>query len=301
MANPPDWTNWQERLRQLAEGTPEGTWPDPNLQGLEDTIISRASVSASAWLLRLWLLLQGSVRTRDEDTFDDLLEASEDDPIDVDDVANQITRAQEIARRRVERSKTLPDKGDWIDVPSPPPPHRVSVPKPDKTAEWLARQSSASKMREWASGMREDVRWQVVQAIREGLNPSQLAERLEGRWERYGQNFQMIAVTEMSLAYNNATLSLLGDDYVVVPPIGDDRVCKSCKRWLEGKVFWVAPAPIEDATKQENEQYVWVGKSNIGRKEADWIPCIPLHPRCRHVFVRYRGGDPYSYRAKQKI
>lgn len=102
------------------------------------------------------------------------------------------------------------------------------------------------------------------------------------------------------MAYNDAVLTHLADDYVVVPPIGDDRVCHECQKWLEGRVFWVSPVPIENPTKQEYQQYVWVGKSNVGRKREDWWPCIPLHPNCRHVYVRYRGGDPREYRVGKR-
>jgi hypothetical protein len=31
-------------------------------------------------------------------------------------------------------------------------------------------------------------------------------------------------------------------------------------------------------------EYVWVGKTNYGRKVSEYIPCIPLHPNCRHRY-----------------
>ncbi len=296
---PIDLLNWQKRLRELSGDVEE--WADPALSDMEDKILSEASASASEWLLNLWLISKRALKNRTKSTFDDVIKESEPDPVSIERVVRHIQRAQEIGIKRVEHSKELPDKGPWIEVPTRPSGLiKLTPPKSKAAAEWIARQSAGAKMREWASGMREDVRWQVVQAIREDLRPAELAKRLNERWDDYGQHFQTIAVTEMSMAYNDAVLSHLGDDYVVVPPIGDEKVCKHCFRLLEGKVFWVSPVPIQNATQQENEQYMWVGKSNVGRKVKDWIPCIPLHPNCRHVFLRYRGGDPYEYRVKQR-
>ncbi|MFX4303000.1 hypothetical protein ACOJUR_12210 [Alicyclobacillus tolerans] len=299
MADTPRFLDWEKRLKELARDNSESIWPDSEMESLERNILSEASRSASRWLLRIWLQSKMPLKYRTEKTFERLLDESDDDAVDLDDVVKQIEEAQQIGRDQAREDKKKPDKGPWVDVPQRPKRILTSRLKVDKTAEWMARQSAASKMREWAEGMREDVRWQVVQAIREGLTPADLANRLEERWDRYGQNFQMIAVTEMSMAYNDAVLDALKDDYVVIPPMNDDKVCRYCARLLEGKVFWVSPHPIPNATKQENEQYMWVGKSNVGRKQKDWIPCVPLHPNCRHILVRYRGGNPYNYRPKR--
>ncbi len=292
MADTPDFTNWKKRLAELA-GDRE-IWADPNLEDTEVNIITSASSTAMKWLLRVWLVTHNVLHNHKESSYNAVIDASDSDPIDVDDMVSRIVDVQEIAYRQADHQNELPIKGPFVNVPKKP---TVTNHKSDKLAEWIARQSAASKMREWADGMREDVRWQVVQAIRENLSSQQLAKRLEERWDHYGQHFQMIAVTEMSMAYNDAVLTRLADSYVTIPTISDDKVCASCHKLLEGKVFWVSPVPVSRANQQENEQYVWVGKSNVGRKSKDWISCVPLHPNCRHVYVKYRGGDPYSYRA----
>ncbi len=159
-------------------------------------------------------------------------------------------------------------------------------------ALWYARTSSGLKMREWANGMRDDVRWQVVEALREGISAEELKDRLEVRWEKYGQNFALIATTEMNDAYNSGyLLSLPAGSYVTVPPINDDKVCEYCKRLLEGKVFEVLHHAPKNPTRFELETCVWPGKSNVGRKPKDYVPCITLHPGCRHKFV-YLSGRP---------
>lgn len=157
-------------------------------------------------------------------------------------------------------------------------------------ARWFARTSSVLKMREWASGMREDVRFQTVEALREGLGAKQLAARLEARWDHYGQDFGMIAVTELNFAFNaGMLLTLPAGSYVTVPPINDDRVCGHCKELLENKIFEVLHAAPENPTRMELETCVWPGKSNYGRKVKDYVPCVPLHPNCRHMYVYFSG------------
>jgi len=303
-----DWLDWEKRLKELAEDTAEDSWPDPNLQRLEERIIGAVSKSALGWMTAVWMIIKEVMNNPSQEAFENILDATDDDPIDIDQTVTRIVHSIDIAKRTVEHQDKLMDKGPWIEVPEPPrqkpgqPSKRaVKQKEPTKMMEWMARQSAGSKMREWAEGMREDVRWHVVQAIREGWDIEQLADTLSGRWDNYGQHFQTIAVTEMSMAYNNAMLVHLAGQHVVVPVIGDDKVCNECKHLLEGKVFYVNPTPIENPTKQEANQYMWAGKSNVGRKKVDWWACTPLHPRCRHILVRYRGGNPYDYKAEPRI
>jgi len=295
-----DWLNWEQRLKELSGDTSEA-WPDPNLQQAEERILKYASGFAATWMQDAWAVTRDALNKPSLRTYQRVKDVTEDDPLNVDHVAEEISNVIQLAERRVKHIDRLPEKGPWINVPEAPGTlHVVNIPKYPKQAEWIARQSAASKMREWAGGMREDVRWQVVQAIRESITANELAERLEQRWAHYGQHFQTIAATEMSMAYNDATLTMLAGKHVVVPVIGDGKVCSACKHLLEGKVFYVSPVKIENPTKQQREQYLWPGKSNVGRKREDWIPCLPLHPKCRHVIVKYRGGDPYSYMAPKR-
>ena len=166
-------------------------------------------------------------------------------------------------------------------------------------AAWYARIAATEKMREWANGMRDDVRWQTVQAIREGVGADELARRLSQRWAHHGQNFHMIAVTELGDAYASGMLLAMPDHgYVTVLPIGDARVCDDCKELLESKVFEVLHQAPRNPSRLTEETCVWPGKSNVGRPRGQWVPCITLHPRCRHAFVPF-SPDPYRRRSTE--
>lgn len=306
--NPFDPKAWEERLRQLAQDTSEGEWLDPDLRRTEDSLIRDGGMGAGLWFRSIWRIIREVLERPTPKNWQRFMDATDDAPVDIKVIVDRIAHVIPIAERRAEHVDSLPPKGPPTKpLPTPPAPderefeleyHYHRLAKIPKMAEWIARQSAGAKMREWAEGMREDVRWQVAQAIREGISAAQLADRLNKRWDKYGQDFNMIAVTEMSMAYNNAMLAHLAGKFVVVPVIGDDKVCADCRRLLEGNVFYVSPTPIENPTEQQLWQYLWPGKSNVGRSREAWRPCVPLHPRCRHIVVKYRGGDPESYRAR---
>lgn len=65
----------------------------------------------------------------------------------------------------------------------------------------------------------------------------------------------------------------------VPPHIG---ACSDCKTVIENKIF-----PIADVR----------GATNDGRARADWVPCVPLHPGCRHSWSPY---DEVVYEKAQR-
>lgn len=294
--NPFDTLDWQKRLQDLSA---ESTWANPAVQKVEDALVRTAESSTLEWVSLLFPTIRWLLKRPVPARFSAFDEQSARRIIPVSRLVHSLDAVPSIAKRQVEKMKRMPPKGDWVDAPNPPTRKPFKAPSQSeiqRNAEWIARTSAGTKMRDWAEGMREDVRWQVVQAIRAGIRADAMEERLRERWEAQRRHLRTIAATELSMAYNDATLVLLADQHAVIPPIGDEKVCASCKHWLEGKVFYVSPMPIENPTKQEWEQYLWPGKSNIGREQKDWGPCVPLHPNCRHEVVLYRGGSPKDYR-----
>ncbi len=174
----------------------------------------------------------------------------------------------------------------------PKPPQEPPLPAPipllpaqqRKEAQWIAEQTAALQMREWADGMQADVRAQVVRAVQERLTVQALEARLADRWRVHGVNFRRIAVTELNAAYTHGMLLALPEyTTVYVAPIGDNRVCRECHRLLEGKYFTVLHAPPIHPTKHDRETCLWPAKTNRGKDRRDWDPCIPCHPFCRHT------------------
>ena len=82
---------------------------------------------------------------------------------------------------------------------------------------------------------------------------------------------------------NSIILGCSEGEEVFVPAIAG--ACKHCVSLLEGRAFKVTHQPPKE-TYDHEMNYVWEGKSNFGRKVAAWIPCVPLHPHCRHRYHR---------------
>lgn len=290
--------SWEERLAEIARGS-EYALPaiDQKLQATEDDWNKVAQKRAAAWVRAVWgftaVAMIGDWTSKKQERFIEITRR----PVRVIDLAARGTRR--VAEAGAQRARGEIHGASGVEETPPPPTGPPSggapqgppaSPQVRRWAEWMARQSAASKMREWALGMRQDVRWQVVQAIREGAPPDVLRKRLERRWVDYGQHFGMIAQTELAMAFNDGYLLAMPERaYVWVPPIGDARVCEECKQLLEGKVFEVLHHRPEHPVKLDWETKVWPGKTNADRKREDWVAAVPLHPRCRHAFAFYSG------------
>ena len=155
--------------------------------------------------------------------------------------------------------------------------------QPDKANALLyATMAAAEKCAAWADAIRDDLRWEIVQGIREDLTLAQVRGRLFDRFEAWGADFRRIAVTEM--AESHAAGRLLGwPEGAKIRMVVHKDACEDCKRLFDNgkRVFTVRHTPGDEQTE------MWPGKTNVGRKREDWIPAIPVHPneRCTPVLA----------------
>jgi len=101
------------------------------------------------------------------------------------------------------------------------------------------------------------------------------------------------------LLYRNFHIGQLlrySDDYVVIPHAREGGpACEECKKVLEGHVYWVSPDFIAEPTKQECGQYLWINKDLVDAPPQSYLVTLPFHSGCRHILVRFKGGDPDDY------
>ena len=143
---------------------------------------------------------------------------------------------------------------------------------------------AADKLTEISERHRAEVRQLILRAQRERWTAQKLAQALFDAYGDQNRDWRRVAITELSFAANDAYLSGVDEGETVwVPPV--DGSCKYCKQLLEGKTFTVTHE-LPKETYEHEMNYVWAGKSNYGRKVSAWIPCIPLHPNCRHRYHR---------------
>ncbi len=307
---------WEQQLARMAaeaNGLPSeavGPFADPTLDQAEHRTLHALEALLSAWLLARWPWIQGSLRTWTP-VQAQTWEAMTARPLRVVPIAEQMVQQawhagqQQAARplpRRAERPAGKPEgRGRVIEPPrterpprgpshtSPGRPVKPPIPllprQQQKEAEWIAEQAAAQKIRQWADEIRDEIRWQVVEAVRQRMSSTALAKVLEDRWRLSGYRARRIAVTELNAAYASGMLLALPEHTTVyVAPIGDRKVCADCKRLLEGKYFTALHQPPLHPTKYQRETCLWPAKNGMtGMNHRDWDPATPLHPFCRHL------------------
>lgn len=157
-------------------------------------------------------------------------------------------------------------------------------------------------------GLNDNLGWRdIAKMLREGIKE-------DGELQRY---WQRVATSETTSALNNGYLATKNIGTYVIGQ-GYDDACEHCKDLVIGKVYKIGARPEKgyedlDPTSKEYkdltkyyDNYIWVGKDNIGRSGAKnrrnedgstsvrlphelYTPTIPVHPVCRCTWV---GFDP---------
>jgi hypothetical protein len=119
----------------------------------------------------------------------------------------------------------------------------------------------------------DEIRSAVLYGLEGETNPVNVAAALYKATEAADRDWRLVAQTEMARANALGRLDgsiAMGYDEVWIPPhVG---ACDACKRLIENKVF---PAALLKANVS----------ANYGKKQRDWVPALPLHPRCTHGAV----------------
>jgi hypothetical protein len=144
--------------------------------------------------------------------------------------------------------------------------------------EW-AKMHAADYIQSKQQDLLTGVRRLVMQAKQERWEPNYLAGQLFDYFGSYNRDWRRIALTELAYAENNGYLMTLqaGDTVYIFEAA---NCCKKCKEINLGKTFTYVKKPGNPYTE------VWVGKNNVGKKTADWVPVVPLHPHCRGRYMR---------------
>ena len=150
-----------------------------------------------------------------------------------------------------------------------------AAPAPDRAMgewlEWLLTHELTGTLDRYA----DDIRSAVLYGLEAETNPTNVAGALYRATQAADRDWRLVAQTEMARANAMGRLAGcrdMGYDEVWIPP--HTGSCDTCKRLIENKVF---PAQL----LQEN------ATANYGRKQREWVPALPQHPRCRHTAVPY--------------
>jgi hypothetical protein len=147
------------------------------------------------------------------------------------------------------------------------------TPAPDRaTSEWL-RWLLEHELTGTLDRYADDIRSAVLYGVQGETNPVNVASALYKATEAADRDWRLVAQTEMARANALGRLDgcvQMGYDEVWVPPHAG--ACAACKELIENRVFLAS---------------ILKTNSNYGKKRAEWVPCIPLHPRCSHAALPY--------------
>lgn len=129
--------------------------------------------------------------------------------------------------------------------------------------------------------LKSKLRTALILGMQNGDNPRTVAARFSTTIKDYETQWDVIAITETARAESQGRLNELADqnvEYCIGSSAHDPRVCDDCKRLIDGQTYRVSDV---------------VGVSNYGVKRAGWEACIPLHPRCRCVWLPVFERDKF--------
>lgn len=176
--------------------------------------------------------------------------------------------------------------------------HRVLELPPLSDAEVMAVQYAEQHAAHYVTGMSDDVKQDILQAVvssrRNRLSPQELQQRLLDDLGEHNRDWRRIALTETTDVMAQGYLaSLQPGDYVMGQ--GAANACKHCKRLIIGKSYRISEGPGDVASE------VWIGKTNVGNKVKDYVPAIPLHPHCRCRWVKVSQFQSVDEQGKLRI
>lgn len=121
--------------------------------------------------------------------------------------------------------------------------------------------------------MKTVLRAEMIDGMAAGDNPRVVARAIRDAMDDYETNWALIAITENTRAEAQGRLHEMQDadiKYVVGSSAHDSKTCDECLKLIDGQVVKVSDT---------------IGQSNYGRKRKDYLQVIPLHPRCRCVWL----------------
>jgi hypothetical protein len=158
----------------------------------------------------------------------------------------------------------------------------IIMPLTPREAEAVKHASmhAGDKITEISAKHMAGVRQLVMQAKKERWSAAKLAQALFDKFGDHNRDWRRVAITELAFAANDAYLSGCseGDSLIGMGAVG---ACKHCERLIIGKMFTVRNAPPEKDSYTSDMKELWVGKTNYGRRIAEYVAAVPLHPNCR--------------------
>lgn len=160
----------------------------------------------------------------------------------------------------------------------------------------VVEQRTGDKMADIAKDTVNLVKNTYYEAVIQKQPKGKVAQNLFDRFGDQNRDWRRVVETEHAEIFNNAYLkseiakSEAGEKlYFKRREIMDGHTCRYCAKIADKVVLW-SDIPLEDEAIDDPyaKVAIWEGKSNYGRKAADyWVPVGTAHPHCRGSWERY--------------
>lgn len=195
----------------------------------------------------------------------------------------KILQGMEYEQRERQRLAAI---DEWPDVP--------------QDSQWrnalaFGEANSAELIVDLRQRARKAIAGSINEAIQNRKTTKQLESDLFDDFADLNRDWRRIAETEIADNVNNGILLSELDDveedetrYMI--GISGPGACAHCENLIAGQVVVLVSEPMAGGfvtVKGTRYPAVWPGKSNVGRKAANYWATAPLHPHCRCSWTRY--------------
>ncbi len=161
----------------------------------------------------------------------------------------------------------------------------------DRRTLEFAQQHAAENIVELTNRQYRKIHDTIIEAQKNRLSPRELETELFEDFGEMNRDWYRIATTEIHDQANNGRLlarldKRTGREPVFMKGVSGAEACNWCKERIDNTVVVLLDTPPTDGSDTyevngENYQAIWPGKSNVGRKKADWwVSAGTQHPHC---------------------
>lgn len=165
----------------------------------------------------------------------------------------------------------------------------------------FARQDAASMVQEVTQRQYKQLHDTIQTAVKNRQNPRELQRELYDKFGSWNRDWRRIAETEINNSQNNGQLVTELDrkgeeEQVFMIGVSNVNACPWCEQHVNNQIVALlsnAPSGGGDKVTINGEEYtaIWPGKSNYGRRRADWwVSAGTQHPHCRCTWSKYVPG-----------
>lgn len=161
----------------------------------------------------------------------------------------------------------------------------------------ISKQLTGIYLQDVTDRTRSKIQRVIIEGVKDKQSKHEIFQKLWDSEADLNRDWDRVIRTETAMNSNNGFLiSQLraepDEKYIFMKGISSGGACEHCLRFINEKVVILLEASPEgggDKVVVEGEEYsaIWPGKSNYGRKPANYWVAVTMHPYCRCSWNRW--------------